>query len=123
MPARPGRPRKADKYGGHIAAAEDLIADKLPWIVAKGLELIEGVWVEEPGPKGTRRVYKRPPCSRTMLAFLERIAGKAVQAVELNNGDDGPLKIQVVYADALDPADAPEAAPGAGEDPPGDPPV
>lgn len=65
-----------------------------------------------------RKTIHLPPECRANEAIVDRFAGRPTQAVELGNGDDGPLKIVVEYAD-LEPPPA-EAAPGAGASPPGD---
>lgn len=113
-----GRPRKAEKYAGQIAAAEDRIADRLPELVDRAFELAVGVQAVRWSQHG-EKVYDTPPCIKAIAFLFERIAGKATQAVELNNGESGPLKIVVEYADARDPAEDAEAPPGPGEDPPG----
>lgn len=66
------------------------------------------------------KTITNPPDVRAIQELNERVLGKASQPVELANGDDGPLKIQVVYADADPPSDAASAACGPGEDPPAD---
>jgi hypothetical protein len=74
---------------------------------------------DEPVCIETKRI-SLPPETKANEVISERVAGRAMQAIELGNGDDGPLKIQVVYADADYPSGAAEAAPVPGEDPAGD---
>jgi|GEM_PF-6303202 len=94
----------------------------------------EAVWLD---PKGKpvpmeRSLYPHLPANELVLVQQkpwkpdiraiqeahDRLIGKAIQALSLSNGEDGPLKIQVVYADP--PSDPAEASPGPGEDPPGE---
>jgi hypothetical protein len=118
---RPGRPRKADKYGGHVAAAEDLIADRLPALLDRLFELAEGVEVQSEHPNGSIRVYSRPPDREAIRYLLDRIMGKPIERREEEHS--GGLTVRVEYADAGTPSDdhldASEAAPGPEADPPG----
>jgi hypothetical protein len=65
-----------------------------------------------------RKVEYAEPDREANQYILDRFAGKPRQAIELENGESGPLKIQVVYADPH--ADDTEPPPGPAEDPPGD---
>ncbi len=94
----------ADKNGKFVPIEVPLYPD---------LDKEEMVVVEE-------KTVTNPPDVRAIQELNERVLGKASQPVELGNGDDGPLKIQVVYADADPPSDAAEAPLGPGEDTPGD---
>ena len=75
--ARPGAGRKpnAEKYARPIAAAEKKIADRLPHIVDKLLELGEGVQVQretEDGPV----IYTTIPDRQALQYMTDRIMGK-----------------------------------------------
>lgn len=110
-----GRPRKADKYGGHIAAAEDLIADRLPSLVENLFRLADGVNVKEVDDEGGVDYYTKPPDRQANQYLIDRIMDKPRQSVELGGEDGGPLKVVIEYADR-DGEDA-EAPPGPEEDP------
>ena len=56
---------------------------------------------------------ERAPDVLAIRELFDRLMGKPGQALELSNGDDGPLKIEVVYADAKPEADDPEPTLGA----------
>lgn len=114
-----GRKPNAIAYESEIQTLTDAIAANVQEIFDKGMELVQGVEAMKV-VRGKEIVYSIPPNAKMIIFFLERLAGKPTQPVELGNGDDGPLKIQVVYADADAPGDIAEAPPGAGEDPPGD---
>lgn len=78
-----GRPRKADKYAGQIAAAEDRIADQLPNIIDNMLALAAGVLVEGFDPNtGAKVVYKTIPCIKANQYLANRIMGMVTKQVE-----------------------------------------
>lgn len=77
-----GRPRKADKYGGHILAAENLIADRLPDLLENLFRLAEGVEVQKADANGNPRVYSQPPDRQANEYLLNRIMGKPTERVE-----------------------------------------
>lgn len=77
-----GRPRKSEKYGGHILAAEDIIADRLPSLIENMFALADGVTVQEATPDGGVRVYTRPPCRQSNEYLLNRIMGKPTERLE-----------------------------------------
>ncbi len=86
-----GRPRKTDKYGGHIAQIEDMIADRLPSLVENLLELADGVTVQEVTAEGGVRVYTRPPDRQANEFLINRILGKPTERRELTGADGDPL--------------------------------
>ena len=84
-----GRPRKEDLYGGHIRAAEDRIADRLPELIDNLFALAAGVWVEEVSPGGEKRVvYQRPPCRQSNEYLLNRIMGRPTEVIQTHGPDD-----------------------------------
>lgn len=83
-----GRPRKSEKYGGHIVAAQDIIADRLPSLLDNMFELAYGVTVQEATPDGGSRIYTRPPCRQSNEYLINRILGKPTEHVE-HTGEDG----------------------------------
>lgn len=89
--ARPGAGRKpkAEKYERQINSAEKKIADKLPFLVDKLLELSEGVLVEKAGPTG-RVIYQQPPDRAAAQYLLDRIMGKPTEHKE-HTFPDKPL--------------------------------
>jgi hypothetical protein len=143
-----GRPKNATKHKQTAASLTELCADFAPQafanlkILANGgfervkLEYELQTIVPEPGETDAEGSPRRPYLAEVLVGrkveyaepdreankyLIDRVHGKPRQAVELGNGDSGPLKIQVVYAQPH--SDDPESAPGAGEDPPGDAPV
>jgi hypothetical protein len=89
--ARPGagRKRKADKFQGQIQKAEGMIADRLPWLIDKAMELAEGVTVQKPGLTGMV-VYQLPPDISAIKYLVDRIMGKPTERRELTL--DKPLE-------------------------------
>lgn len=112
--ARPGagRPQKREKHAGPIARAEKRIADRLPEVVDRLLELANGVTVQETTPEGEERIYERPPDREAAKYLLDRIMGKPMQRQEHTGADGQALSIRIVYADD-DYPDAAAAASGA----------
>ena len=85
--ARPGagRPRKENLYASAIRAAEQQVADKLPHLVGRMLELANGVIVSEENERtGERNVYERPPDRQAIEYLWNRLAGKPSEHVELD---------------------------------------
>lgn len=79
--ARPGAGRKpkAIKFISQIQQAEEKIADRLPWVVDKLLELAEGVAVEKITPTGVPIVYQQPPDLGALKYLADRIMGKPTE--------------------------------------------
>ncbi|MGD9617155.1 MAG: hypothetical protein AB7W06_17405 [Alphaproteobacteria bacterium] len=93
---KPGRPRKAEKYGGHIARAEDLIADRLPQLVENLLKLAAGVLVQETGKDGGTEIFSKPPDRAANEYLLNRILGRPTDQVEVSGPDGEPLSERVL---------------------------
>jgi hypothetical protein len=91
-----GRPRKVDKYGGHIARAEDLIADRLPDLVENLFRLAEGVEVQKADRTGKPYVYSQPPDREANVYLINRILGKPKERIEHSGDDGGPLQAEVI---------------------------
>lgn len=87
--ARPGAGRKpkAEKFKLPIAKAEKKIADRLPWLVDKAMELAEGVVIQEPDAEGSPRIYQRPPDRQAIQYLLDRIMGKPTERKEITMPD------------------------------------
>lgn len=83
--ARPGagRKRKAQKFEGQIQKAENMIADRLPWLIDKAMELADGVAVEKMTVTGIPMVYQLPPDMGAIKYLVDRIMGKATERREL----------------------------------------
>lgn len=77
-----GRKPKDEKFKLPIAKAEKKIADKLPWLIDRALELAEGVVVQEVSKDGLR-IYQRPPDMNAIKYLVDRIMGKATERREL----------------------------------------
>jgi hypothetical protein len=82
--ARPGagRKKKTVKFETQIQKAESMIADRLPWLVDKAMELAEGVYVEKPGLTGSF-IYQLPPDMGAIKYLVDRIMGKPTERKEL----------------------------------------
>ena len=89
--ARPGagRKRKTAKFETQIQKAESMIADRLPWLVDKAMELADGVYIEKPGLTGPL-VYQLPPDMGAIKYLVDRIMGKPTERRELTL--DKPLE-------------------------------
>lgn len=86
--ARPGagRKRKTEKFEGQIAKAEGMIADRLPWLIEKAMELAEGVVVQKPGITGPA-IYQLPPDITAIKYLVDRIMGKPTDRKEFLTPD------------------------------------
>ncbi len=100
-----GRPRKAEKFARPIAAAEKRIADKLPHLVDKLLELVDGVTIESEDQHGETHIYQRPPDRQAAQYLLDRIIGKPKERLDLSAEHTGEVRIRVEYADTHPAAD------------------
>lgn len=87
--ARPGagRPRKSDKFAGHIAKAEKQIADRLADYIDNLQLLADGVLVQEELIPGQPMVFKRPPDRQANEYLINRIMGKPTDRRELTLPD------------------------------------
>jgi hypothetical protein len=77
-----GRKANADKYARPISLAEGKIADKLPHIVDRMLELADGVYREQEMPDGAMLIYKTPPDRQAIQYLVDRIMGKPKEKSE-----------------------------------------
>jgi hypothetical protein len=95
--ARPGagRPRRAEKYAGPIAAAEDRIADRLPTLVERLFERAEGIFVEREIFGGKARVYREPPCFKSLEYLLNRLMGRPTERHEVTGEGGGPIAVDL----------------------------
>ena len=95
--ARPGAGRKpkAETYARPIRAAEDRIADRLPVLVDRLLDLASGVTVQEVGSDGEARVYTRPPDRQAAEYLLNRIMGKPTDRSEQDVSLRGGVVIEL----------------------------
>lgn len=66
-----------------IRVAEKKILDRLPWIVDKLIELVEGIHEEKMMGENAVIVYKRPPDRQAAEYLLDRVMGKATQPVDV----------------------------------------
>lgn len=94
-----GRKPKAIKYESQIKKAEKRIADKLPWVVDKLLELGEGVVVQEIGLAGPI-VYQKPPDRDALKYLADRIMGKPTERQEITGADGDPIPVEFFNHDA-----------------------
>lgn len=93
--ARPGAGRKPklDTFKVPIAKAEKKIADRLPWLIDKALELADGVYVEKIGSAGPI-IYQQAPDYKAIAYLIDRIMGKPTERKELTL--DKPLEEMTV---------------------------
>lgn len=77
-----GRTPKRDKHAGAISRAEKRIADKLPILIDRMLELADGVTVQERDREGELDVYTRPPDRQALEYLMNRIMGKPTERRE-----------------------------------------
>jgi hypothetical protein len=76
-----GRPAKREKYAGPINRAEKSIAEKLPDLVNRLIDLAD---------EGDRQA---------LMYLLDRILGKPTQREEVTGEQGGPITIRVEYGD------------------------
>jgi hypothetical protein len=88
--ARPGagRPPKRVINLSPIRAAEKKIADRLPWLVDKLMELAEGIHEEKMIGDGAVMVYKRAPDRQAAEYLIDRIMGKPTQPLAIEDQVD-----------------------------------
>jgi hypothetical protein len=92
--ARPGAGRKPkeEKFKVPIAKAEKKIADKLPMLVDKALELAEGVLIEDFNIVTMETsIYQKPPDLGAIKYLVDRIMGKPTERKE-HSFPDKPLE-------------------------------
>jgi hypothetical protein len=80
-----GRPPKHVIHETPIRATEKRIVDRLPWIVDKLFELVEGIHEEKVMGENAVIVYKRPPDRQAAEYLIDRVMGKAVQPLDLSH--------------------------------------
>ena len=88
--ARPGAGRKPkdEKFKVPIAKAEKKIADKLPMLIDKALELAEGVLVEDFNIVTMQTsIYQKPPDLGAIKYLVDRIMGKPTERKEITTPD------------------------------------
>lgn len=86
--ARPGSGRKSQGfkralYLSPIQIVEAKIAERLPWLLDKMLELAEGVEVERTDRRGRKRVYSEKPDRQAIDSLMDRVMGKPLQPISL----------------------------------------
>ena len=79
-----GRPPKRVVHESPIRAAEKKITDRLPWIVDKLIELVEGIHEEKTIGDNAVIVYKRAPDRQAAEYLIDRVMGKAAQPVDIS---------------------------------------
>lgn len=78
-----GRPPKRVVNLSPIRAAEKKIADRLPWLVDKLMELAEGIHEEKTIGDQAVIVYKRAPDRQAAEYLIDRVMGKATQTLDI----------------------------------------
>ena len=80
-----GRKAKPDKFKLPIAKAEKKIADNLPMLIDKALELAQGVHVEDFNIATMQTtVYQKPPDLGAIKYLVDRIMGKPTERKEVS---------------------------------------
>ena len=79
-----GRPPKRVLNESPIRAAEKKICDRLPWIVDKLIELVDGIHEEKTIGDGAVMVYKRAPDRQAAEYLIDRVMGKAAQPIDVS---------------------------------------
>ena len=107
---RPGAGRKPNAvrrliHATPIQLAEAKIAEKLPWLVDKLMELAEGVSLEKLTRDGTTAlVYQQSPDRQAIEYLIDRVLGKPIDRTE--QGNPGEFKqgyvIRLIRADEGD---------------------
>lgn len=95
---RPGAGRKPmgvkrALYQSPVQLAEAKIAEKLPWLVDKLLELAEGVEVQRIDRQGQARIYSQPPDRQAAEYLMDRVMGKSVARTE--QGEPGDFDMEL----------------------------
>ncbi len=114
--ARPGagRPRKREKFARPIARAEKQIADRLPMIVDRLLELAAGVLVQDVDQHtGEVRVYQAKPDRQAAEYLVNRILGKPVEQQHVTGDDKWPLRMRLAWDDGSTDEDTDDQLPAA----------
>lgn len=78
-----GRPPTRVLNESPIRAAEKKIVDRLPWIVDKLIELVEGIHEEKTIGDNAVIVYKRAPDRQAAEYLIDRVMGKAAQPIDV----------------------------------------
>jgi hypothetical protein len=95
-----GRKRRAVKWAGPIAAAEQKIVDRLPALLENMMLLADGVVVEKADAEGGVDVYQTPPCRMSNQYLIDRILGRPTQAVEIGGLDGEPIPVNLTQLPA-----------------------
>ena len=111
-----GRPRKAEKFSGPIAAAEKRISDKLPFLIDKALELADGVMCAELTKEGDYNVYTRPPDRQAIEYLANRIMGKPTERMEIDDTSRLSDDELIAAVTGIIRGDAPEGTEDTGDD-------
>ena len=78
-----GRPPKHVIHESQIRIAEKKIVDRLPWIVGKLFELVEGIHEERQIADQAVIVYRRAPDRQAAEYLIDRVMGKASQPIDV----------------------------------------
>lgn len=94
--ARPGAGRKPkdEKFKLPIAKAEKRIADRLPSLIDRALELADGVTVQEVDRDGGIVVYTKPPDLKAIIYLVDRVMGKPTERQEVSGPDGDPIGVK-----------------------------
>lgn len=94
--ARPGAGRKPkdEKFKLPIAKAEKRIADRLPSLIDRALELADGVTVQEVDKDGGIVVYTKPPDLKAIIYLVDRVMGKPTERQEVSGPDGDPIGVK-----------------------------
>lgn len=84
---------KQVKHVKRIAQTEKTIADKLPCLVERMLELAEGVTVQEENKKGELNTYRKPPDRQAAEYLIDLIMKGAEKRA---SSDSMPVAVKII---------------------------
>lgn len=96
---RPNVDRRKLLIRNQVIRAEELIAFRLPKLLEKSFELVEGVTVQTTNDKGETKVYERPPDKDMLKYLLDRgmgPVGKTKFIEEENQHTDKAPSVKIV---------------------------
>jgi hypothetical protein len=91
-----------------MGVTEDQIVENLPELAEAALALALGLWVEERGRDGVRRVRRLPPDFRAIVYCMDRIMGRPGERIELEVPGAGATRMEFdsragrIYGEAAD---------------------
>lgn len=94
-----GRKKTREKFETEVNKAEKKIANKLPWLVDRMLELAGGVKCADYDLEGNPNVYDKAPDRQAIEYLLNRILGKPTEHQEIEGGETTKVEINIAPQD------------------------